>query len=160
LRNAAGVPFAFWLGFACWLAGTVGLLVAWWRLKSAPDARWLVWTGVLWALPLLAAPPLASRDVYSYACQGWLYAAGPDPYEVGAATCPWVDAVAPLWRDTPAPYGPAAIGLSAVAARVAVAAVDHPADQLVLAVGLLRLCRCRLRSRRSRPGQPHRPVPR
>jgi hypothetical protein len=139
LRTTGGAPLPFWVGLACWLAGTVGLLVAWWRLKSSSEARWLVWTGVLWALPLLAAPPLASRDVYSYACQGWLHIAGADPYAVGVATCPWVDAVAPLWRDTPAPYGPAAIGLSAVAARIAVAAVDHPADQLVLAVGLLRL---------------------
>ncbi|GAB3942035.1 hypothetical protein GCM10027614_28370 [Micromonospora vulcania] len=71
----------------------------------------------LWTLPLLVAPPLGSRDVYSYACQGWTYAHGVDPYAVGvaAAGCPWLDSVAPIWRDTPAPYGPVFVLLAALA---------------------------------------------
>ncbi|MEU8262826.1 polyprenol phosphomannose-dependent alpha 1,6 mannosyltransferase MptB [Micromonospora sp. NPDC048999] len=93
----------------CWLAGTVLLVGAWWSLRwGAPSTRWAYLTAGLWLLPLLAAPPMGSRDVYSYACQGWTWTHGIDPYRVGvaAAGCPWTDAVSPIWRDTPAPYGP------------------------------------------------------
>ncbi|MEV4121237.1 polyprenol phosphomannose-dependent alpha 1,6 mannosyltransferase MptB [Micromonospora sp. NPDC049645] len=102
----------------CWLVGTALLVGAWWSLREgAPSTRWAYVTAALWALPLLVAPPLGSRDVYSYACQGWTYAHGVDPYSVGvaAAGCPWVDAVAPIWRDTPAPYGPVFVLLAALA---------------------------------------------
>ncbi|MEU8285711.1 polyprenol phosphomannose-dependent alpha 1,6 mannosyltransferase MptB [Micromonospora sp. NPDC048905] len=102
----------------CWLAGTVLLVGAWWSVRGgAPSTRWAYVTAGLWALPLLVAPPLGSRDVYSYACQGWTYAQGVDPYAVpvAAAGCPWLDAVAPIWRDTPAPYGPVFVLLAALA---------------------------------------------
>ncbi|MGW3856285.1 polyprenol phosphomannose-dependent alpha 1,6 mannosyltransferase MptB [Micromonospora arida] len=102
----------------CWLIGTVLLVGAWWSLREgAPSTRWAYVTAGLWALPLLVAPPLGSRDVYSYACQGWTYAHGVDPYTVGvaAAGCPWLDTVAPIWRDTPAPYGPGFVLLAALA---------------------------------------------
>ncbi|MFI6234062.1 polyprenol phosphomannose-dependent alpha 1,6 mannosyltransferase MptB [Micromonospora sp. NPDC050784] len=102
----------------CWLVGTILLVGAWWSLRGgAPSIRWAYVTAGLWALPLLVAPPLGSRDVYSYACQGWTYAHGVDPYTVGvaAAGCPWLDTVAPIWRDTPAPYGPVFVLLAAFA---------------------------------------------
>ncbi|RAN93910.1 Alpha-(1-_6)-mannopyranosyltransferase [Micromonospora saelicesensis] len=105
----------------CWLIGTVLLVGAWWSLRDgAPSTRWAYVTAGLWALPLLVAPPLGSRDVYSYACQGWTYAHGVDPYTVGvaAAGCPWLDTVAPIWRDTPAPYGPVFVLLAALAVGV------------------------------------------
>ncbi|MFD0593621.1 hypothetical protein ACFQZ4_14815 [Catellatospora coxensis] len=46
--------------------------------------------GAAWAAPLLVAPPLGSRDAYAYACQGWLWRAGLDPYAMGVADggCP------------------------------------------------------------------------
>jgi len=61
-----------------------------------------------WALPLLAAPPLFSRDVYSYFMQGKLQLAGNNPYESGVAAVPgWFQSgVDPLWGDSPTPYGP------------------------------------------------------
>ncbi|MFD6565117.1 polyprenol phosphomannose-dependent alpha 1,6 mannosyltransferase MptB [Micromonospora profundi] len=102
----------------CWLVGTALLVGAWWSLRAGtPSTRWAYVTAGLWALPLLVAPPLGSRDVYSYACQGWTYAHGVDPYTVGvaAAGCPWMDTVAPIWRDTPAPYGPVFVLLAALA---------------------------------------------
>ncbi|MFF5055374.1 polyprenol phosphomannose-dependent alpha 1,6 mannosyltransferase MptB [Micromonospora sp. NPDC000663] len=105
----------------CWLAGTALLVGAWWSLRGgAPSTRWAYVTAGLWALPLLVAPPLGSRDVYSYACQGWTYAHGVDPYAVGvaAAGCPWVETVAPIWRDTPAPYGPVFVLLAALAVHL------------------------------------------
>ncbi|MFE9193981.1 polyprenol phosphomannose-dependent alpha 1,6 mannosyltransferase MptB [Micromonospora sp. NPDC007208] len=105
----------------CWLIGTILLVGAWWSLRGGPPStRWAYVTAGLWALPLLVAPPLGSRDVYSYACQGWTYAHGVDPYTVGvaAAGCPWLDTVAPIWRDTPAPYGPVFVLLAALAVGV------------------------------------------
>ncbi|MET7805260.1 polyprenol phosphomannose-dependent alpha 1,6 mannosyltransferase MptB [Micromonospora chersina] len=102
----------------CWLVGTVLLVGAWWSLRwGAPSGRWAYLTAGLWVLPLLAAPPLGSRDVYSYACQGWSWTHGADPYRVGvvAAGCPWADSVPPLWRDTPAPYGPFFVLLAGLA---------------------------------------------
>ncbi|MGW4156942.1 polyprenol phosphomannose-dependent alpha 1,6 mannosyltransferase MptB [Micromonospora chersina] len=102
----------------CWLVGTVLLVGAWWSLRwGAPSGRWAYLTAGLWVLPLLAAPPLGSRDVYSYACQGWSWTHGADPYRVGvvAAGCPWADSVSPIWRDTPAPYGPFFVLLAGLA---------------------------------------------
>lgn len=73
------------------------------------------------ATPLLLGPPLGSRDVYSYAAVGELAATGQDPYEVGSGVLDddtVVEAVDPLWRSTPTPYGPAFVGLARLADRV------------------------------------------
>ncbi|MFF0102677.1 polyprenol phosphomannose-dependent alpha 1,6 mannosyltransferase MptB [Micromonospora sp. NPDC005257] len=102
----------------CWLAGTLLLVGAWWSLRwGTPSGRWAYVTAGLWSLPLLAAPPLGSRDVYSYACQGWTWTRGLSPYRVGvaAAGCPWTGSVSPIWRDTPAPYGPFFVLLAGLA---------------------------------------------
>ncbi|WFE29564.1 polyprenol phosphomannose-dependent alpha 1,6 mannosyltransferase MptB [Solwaraspora sp. WMMD791] len=106
------------LSVLAWAVGTAALVWAWWSARhGVPSARWALVTVGLWAVPLLLAPPLASRDVYSYACQGWTYHTGGDPYAgVAGQGCPWLDAVAPLWRDTPAPYGPVFIVLAGLAA--------------------------------------------
>jgi alpha-1,6-mannosyltransferase len=128
-----------WPGIVGWLIGVLVLAAAWWGAgglarTGAVSRRWLVVTTALWSLPLLAAPPMASRDVYGYACQGQVYAAGLDPYQVGPAAlpCTWLAAVPPIWRGTPAPYGPLGILVSAAAATVS-------AGHLVLAVLALRL---------------------
>jgi alpha-1,6-mannosyltransferase len=92
-----------------WLVGTALLAWAWWSLRDrVPSVRWALVTAGLWLLPLLLAPPFGSRDVYAYACQGASFAAGISPYEQGvsALPCPWLETVSPIWRDTPAPYGP------------------------------------------------------
>ncbi|MEV0716779.1 polyprenol phosphomannose-dependent alpha 1,6 mannosyltransferase MptB [Asanoa sp. NPDC050611] len=140
-----GTPGAtFWLGLAGWVIGLAILSGAWWRLGrhlGGVSSRWLLVTAALWALPLLIAPPLASRDVYSYACQGEIWRSGLDPYALGAADggCLWAGAVPELWQHTPAPYGPVGVALSGVAAAVA-RAVGGPADnQLLAAVAVLRV---------------------
>ena len=46
---------------------------------------------LLWALPLLIAPPMYSRDVYSYLAQSEISLQGLDPYRVGPA---------PAWAST------------------------------------------------------------
>ncbi|HET6532204.1 MAG TPA: polyprenol phosphomannose-dependent alpha 1,6 mannosyltransferase MptB [Actinoplanes sp.] len=104
-----------------WLIGTVLLVGAWWAGRTVvPSARWAYVTAALWAVPLLPMLPLGSYDVYSYACQGYLLAAGQDPYAAGAAVlgCPWLEAVSPTWRDAPAPYGPVFLVLAAAAAQL------------------------------------------
>ncbi|WP_326552655.1 polyprenol phosphomannose-dependent alpha 1,6 mannosyltransferase MptB [Micromonospora sp. NBC_01813] len=108
------------LSVLAWLAGTAALVWAWWSARhGVPSVRWALVTVGLWALPLLVAPPLASRDIYSYACQGWVYGAGGDPYGgVAGQGCPWIDAVAPLWRDSPAPYGPVFVWLAGLAVTI------------------------------------------
>ncbi|WP_018600221.1 polyprenol phosphomannose-dependent alpha 1,6 mannosyltransferase MptB [Mycobacterium sp. 155] len=68
-------------------------------------------TLLLWMLPLLIAPPMYSKDVYSYLAQSEIALLGLDPYRVGPATGLGLDhvftlSVPSLWRETPAPYGP------------------------------------------------------
>ena len=68
-------------------------------------------TLLLWMLPLLVAPPMYSKDVYSYLAQSQIARNGLDPYRVGPATGLGLDhvftlSVPSLWRETPAPYGP------------------------------------------------------
>jgi hypothetical protein len=65
----------------------------------------------LWSIPMVVAPPLFSRDVFSYAAQGEMTAHGISPYlygpyTLGAASNVWTRPVDPLWSNTPAPYGP------------------------------------------------------
>lgn len=61
-----------------------------------------------WSLPLLLAPPLFSRDGWSYAAQGVLAGHGLSPYTFGPGllTGPISEAVDPRWLFTPTPYGP------------------------------------------------------
>jgi alpha-1,6-mannosyltransferase len=66
---------------------------------------------LLWAAPLLVAPPMFSRDVYSYLAQSAMVNRGLDPYLLGPAEAlgvdhPLVRGIPTIWRNTPAPYGP------------------------------------------------------
>ncbi len=71
-------------------------------------------TLLLWAVPLLIAPPMYSKDVYSYLAQSEISLQGNDPpYRVGPAP-PGLGldhvftlSVPSLWRETPAPIRPA-----------------------------------------------------
>ena len=60
------------------LLSCAGLLFAWWRI--GPRFPHPVAATVLWALPLLACPPLFSLDVNAYLTQGWMVLGGHDPY--------------------------------------------------------------------------------
>src|SRR3954470_934198 len=112
-----GVPVVGWLqtvpgrilATALLMGGVLLMLDSWLRLRPragrAKPTRHVVW---LWSLPLLVAPPLFSRDAYSYAGQGRLVHVGIDPYRYGPAAIAeqYSQNVDPMWLYTPAPYGP------------------------------------------------------
>jgi alpha-1,6-mannosyltransferase len=77
-------------------------------LAGLVDARGVLAATAAWIAPLLVAPPLFTRDPYSYLAQGALALEGFDPYAVGpeAMPGPITDNVHYFWQDTPAPYGP------------------------------------------------------
>lgn len=97
--------------------GAVMMALAWLLLgrytlgKRRMSRSQLDQTLLLWALPLLIAPPMYSKDVYSYLAQSQIASIGLDPYRVGPATGLGLGhvftlTVPSLWRETPAPYGP------------------------------------------------------
>jgi alpha-1,6-mannosyltransferase len=103
-------------------------------------------TLLLWVLPLLVAPPMYSKDVYSYLAQSQIARLGLDPYRVGPATGLGLDhvftlSVPSLWRETPAPYGPLFLwigrGISALTGENIVAAVLCHRLVVLLGVGLI-----------------------
>ncbi|MBY0443219.1 MAG: polyprenol phosphomannose-dependent alpha 1,6 mannosyltransferase MptB, partial [Mycobacteriaceae bacterium] len=103
-------------------------------------------TLLLWVLPLLAAPPMYSKDVYSYLAQSQISQQGLDPYRVGPASGLGLDhvftlSVPSLWRHTPAPYGPLFLwigrGISTLTGQNLVAAVLCHRVIVLLGVGLI-----------------------
>ena len=118
--------------------GAVMMAVAWLMLgRFALGSRKMSRGGLdrtlmLWILPLLIAPPMYSKDVYSYLAQSQISLEGLDPYRVGPASGLGLShvftlSVPSLWRETPAPYGPLFLwigrGISVVTGQNIVAAV-------------------------------------
>jgi alpha-1,6-mannosyltransferase len=103
-------------------------------------------TLLLWVLPLLIAPPMYSKDVYSYLAQSQISLQGLDPYKVGPASGLGLGhvftlSVPSLWRETPAPYGPLFLwigrGISALTGQNIVAAVLCHRLVVLIGVGLI-----------------------
>jgi alpha-1,6-mannosyltransferase len=103
-------------------------------------------TLLLWMLPLLIAPPMYSKDVYSYLAQSQIARIGLDPYRVGPAPGLGLDhvftlSVPSLWRETPAPYGPLFLwigrGISGLTGENIVAAVLCHRVVVLVGVGLI-----------------------
>ncbi|WP_051812009.1 polyprenol phosphomannose-dependent alpha 1,6 mannosyltransferase MptB [Kitasatospora sp. MBT63] len=112
------------LGLLVVYFGLVLLIAGWLRLGQvvrgphAPGPRSLMLTLALWAAPLVAGPPLFSRDVYSYLAQGAMVDGGLDVYTHGPADLggPLAEQVPAVWQFTPAPYGPVFLSLSGAVA--------------------------------------------
>ncbi len=113
----------------------------WWRLLRALRAhpgtpvRQVLGVIAAWSAPLVVAPPLFSRDVYSYAGQGLLVNFHIDPYAYGPGVLGITRfnlLAGPLWANTPSPYGPTFLSLDALAAHLS----DHQvlADLVLLRV--------------------------
>ena len=103
-------------------------------------------TLLLWMLPLLIAPPMYSKDVYSYLAQSQISQIGLNPYKVGPAPGLGLDhvftlSVPSLWRETPAPYGPLFLwigrGISELTGENIVAAVLCHRVVVLVGVGLI-----------------------
>lgn len=149
---ASGIPWRAttggrMLGLVVVMTGLALLAASWIRLWWAAAHGRLGLGDVrrhtaLWCLPLLVAPPLFSRDGWSYAAQGELVHVGLSPYVWGPIVLdgPIVEAVDPRWLTTPAPYGPLPLLGGAWAARV----LEDPwalvvAHRLLALVGLVLL---------------------
>jgi len=92
------------------------------KLHVGAGLKPLWWILGLWSLPMIVAPPLFSRDVFSYAAQGEMTAHHISPYLYGPYTLgggPWVPPVDQLWGNTPAPYGPFFLFLDGTIDRIA-----------------------------------------
>jgi alpha-1,6-mannosyltransferase len=109
------------LAIAICYTGIITMVLAWlWvgkmlrargAVAPAPTRAQLARTAALWAIPLAVAPPMFSRDVYSYLAQSAILDRGFDPYVLGPAGAlgvedPLTRSIPTIWRDTPAPYGP------------------------------------------------------
>jgi alpha-1,6-mannosyltransferase len=129
------------LSLICVYFGLLLLMVAWWRLlraRPARSTRSLLVTLGAWVAPLLLAPPMFSRDVYSYLAQGVMVQEGLDVYQSGPAGLTGLLAaeVPPAWQHTPCPYGPAfLIVVSAVVALTGTKVIAGILAMRLVAVG-------------------------
>jgi hypothetical protein len=81
------------------------------HLKRHPGfpVRRVVLVVTIWAVPLLLAPPLFSRDVYTYAAQGEMVSHHINPYSYGPnvlGATPFNTLADSVWSGTESPYGP------------------------------------------------------
>jgi alpha-1,6-mannosyltransferase len=113
------------LGLVGVYSGLALLLLGWWWYgrvtRHAPDETCgTAWrTLALWTAPLLVAPPMFSRDVYSYLAQGLMIHSGMDVYRQGPAVLGGMIAeqVPAIWQHTPSPYGPVFLMVADAVAR-------------------------------------------
>ncbi|MBU2694955.1 polyprenol phosphomannose-dependent alpha 1,6 mannosyltransferase MptB [Pimelobacter sp. 30-1] len=145
LETVRGLEIGRMAGLVVVLVGLGLLANAWLRLcrtvavgeRETGDPRAGValvrLAALVWTAPLLLAPPLFSRDGWSYAAQGMLADVGLSPYRWGPGALapetfvplpgwltgpPIVQAVDPLWWDTATPYGPVPVFLGGLAANL------------------------------------------
>jgi hypothetical protein len=126
------------LGLVAVYGGLVLLVRAWYslirttsQLQEVP-VRKLLGIFALWVLPLLLAPPLFSRDVYSYVAQGEMMSHHISPYHYGPGVlggAPSVALVDKLWLNTPAPYGPLFMQLDGILTSIS---FHHEVPDLLL----------------------------
>ncbi|HEY2213508.1 MAG TPA: polyprenol phosphomannose-dependent alpha 1,6 mannosyltransferase MptB, partial [Acidimicrobiales bacterium] len=115
------------LAVICVFGGLILLTRVWLslmrQLKAHPGfpVRKVVLVVAIWALPLLVAPPLFSRDVYSYAGQGEMVSHHINPYDYGTGVLgvtPFSTLPDVTWTNTPTPYGPTFLTVDGALARL------------------------------------------
>jgi alpha-1,6-mannosyltransferase len=79
-------------------------------LARRVDTRPVLVAAACWTAPVLFAPALFTRDVFSYLAQGAVALAGHDPFTAAPTvlgpSSEILNNVHPFWQGTPAPYGP------------------------------------------------------
>ena len=139
------LPHHLGLGVLLALVGLLLLTWAWLSLvrhvSGRPDGvRSARWAAAAWTVPLVAAPPLFSRDGWSYVATGWMAGHGFSPYTSTPSILPPAlrSGVAPVWRHTTSPYGPVPLLWGAAASHVSQDAwAMLVADRLLAYVGLV-----------------------
>lgn len=115
---ARGLPPVF--GIAAVLFGLLLFVRVWvgvvrhLRANPGTPLRRLATMFMLWALPVMIAPPLFSADVYSYQAQGEMVSHGINPYAYGPVVLgayPDLTNVPSQWASTPTPSGPLFLGV-------------------------------------------------
>ena len=116
------------------------------RLSGRIDRATLDRIIASWAIPLALAPPMFSKDVYSYLAQGAIGNTLDDPYSLGPVSALGTSHaltinVPDIWRDTPNQYGPLFLGVQKVIHAitgddVVVGTILH---RIVAVVGILML---------------------
>jgi alpha-1,6-mannosyltransferase len=151
-----GTAFS-WLGYghgkqmavAVVYVGIALIVWSWVRLgrdvrAGIVDRRGMLIAIGAWMLPLLIAPPLFSRDMFTYLAQGDLALHGFNPYQYGVSVLnDHLSAnVDPTWQDTPTPYGPLfiLIAKSVVLVTGQSTVVGVIAMRATLCTGMLLLC--------------------
>jgi hypothetical protein len=79
------------------------------RQHEGFPVRRVVLVVLVWSVPLLLAPPLFSRDVYTYAAQGEMVSHNINPYSYGPSVLgatPFNTMADTVWSNTESPYGP------------------------------------------------------
>lgn len=110
------------------VAGALGLVLLWWRLRIRPGFTGVAKPGLLlaiWALPLLWCPPVLSGDAVLYADSGWIENHGVSVYHSGLGSNfgPFGESVDALWRGSGVAYPP----LTLLVNQLVVAATgNHP----------------------------------
>lgn len=139
--SQAASQHGLFLGLVLVYGGLLLLMRVWYGLvrtlakRPGIPVKKLLAVMALWVIPLLVAPPLFSRDVYSYAAQGDMVAHHIDPYRYGPdvmGASPYVTLVDPMWGNAPAPYGPLFLEVDGLLTTVA-------GHDVLLDVVLLRL---------------------
>jgi alpha-1,6-mannosyltransferase len=120
-------PFGVNGNRAAFYLGMVIICAAWLVLGYVATGAGDLWTrrpmwliAIAWVAPLIVAPAVFSRDMYSYLAQGAILHVGLDPYHHGPIVLRHlgyrhlVAAVSPFWWHTQAPYGPLFLGIVSV----------------------------------------------
>jgi len=131
IAGAAGTPSVtkYIVSVVLMYGGLLLLMRVWLRLAEVlklhvgVPLKKLWWMFALWSVPMIVAPPLFSRDVFSYAAQGEMTAHGISPYlygpyTLGAASNGYTFPVDPLWSNSPAPYGPGFLSIDGMIDRI------------------------------------------
>lgn len=107
------VTAAPWLVVPAYLCATAGWLLTVPATSSRQRLRHVVTPVLVFAAPLLLAPPFGSNDVYAYAEAGWTANAGLDPYTTAVGSVPesTTHDLVQVWAGTFTPYGPLSIGV-------------------------------------------------